>query len=386
MESGRRGGRRRSRRRDHRARPRERRTARGFPGRPLVREGGVEPPRPFGHTDLNRARLPIPPLAPEASLGYPTARPAAQTGAGRWLRWPGPWQGRPRRTAAERRPVAHAPARDGGQTRRPGPTVTTERRCAMGGLRRFEDRLEQMISGVFARAFRSAVAAGRDLGRARTARSTTPHRSSAATGGWCPTSSTSSCAAGPRAARAVLGPALDHELVEMLRDHAHEQSYVFTGPVTIDLERERGPHHRPLPGAQRRRSAQVTLEPRPTRSDTAVRRAHRDPRGQRQAAPADPARHRDRPRQRGRPADQRPRRLPAARRAARGRRTAPAAGSASRPRLDQRHERQRAQGRSRPTLADGAQIRIGNTTMTVRLPCHEARRTGLRRWSRRCLS
>ena len=32
-------------------------------GLPVVREGGVEPPRPFGHTDLNRARLPIPPLA-----------------------------------------------------------------------------------------------------------------------------------------------------------------------------------------------------------------------------------------------------------------------------------------------------------------------------------
>ena len=28
----------------------------------LVREGGVEPPRPHGHTDLNRARLPIPPF------------------------------------------------------------------------------------------------------------------------------------------------------------------------------------------------------------------------------------------------------------------------------------------------------------------------------------
>ena len=28
-----------------------------------MREGGVEPPRPHGHTDLNRARLPIPPLA-----------------------------------------------------------------------------------------------------------------------------------------------------------------------------------------------------------------------------------------------------------------------------------------------------------------------------------
>ncbi|GAA4675993.1 hypothetical protein GCM10025780_20730 [Frondihabitans cladoniiphilus] len=30
----------------------------------LVREGGLEPPRPHEHTDLNRARLPIPPLAP----------------------------------------------------------------------------------------------------------------------------------------------------------------------------------------------------------------------------------------------------------------------------------------------------------------------------------
>ena len=37
-----------------------------IPGASHVREGGVEPPRPFGHTDLNRARLPIPPLAPEA--------------------------------------------------------------------------------------------------------------------------------------------------------------------------------------------------------------------------------------------------------------------------------------------------------------------------------
>ena len=34
----------------------------------VVREGGVEPPRPLGHTDLNRARLPIPPLAREADV------------------------------------------------------------------------------------------------------------------------------------------------------------------------------------------------------------------------------------------------------------------------------------------------------------------------------
>ncbi len=35
----------------------------GSPGPCLVREGGVEPPHPFEYTDLNRARLPIPPLA-----------------------------------------------------------------------------------------------------------------------------------------------------------------------------------------------------------------------------------------------------------------------------------------------------------------------------------
>ena len=29
----------------------------------LVGEGGLEPPRPFGHRNLNPARLPIPPLA-----------------------------------------------------------------------------------------------------------------------------------------------------------------------------------------------------------------------------------------------------------------------------------------------------------------------------------
>ncbi len=31
--------------------------------RPPVGEGGLEPPHPFGHRNLNPARLPIPPLA-----------------------------------------------------------------------------------------------------------------------------------------------------------------------------------------------------------------------------------------------------------------------------------------------------------------------------------
>ena len=43
-----------------------------------VREGGVEPPRPFGHTDLNRARLPIPPLARAAQETLAHGRPPTQ--------------------------------------------------------------------------------------------------------------------------------------------------------------------------------------------------------------------------------------------------------------------------------------------------------------------
>ena len=37
-----------------------------------VREGGVEPPRPFGHWHLKPARLPIPPLARAAASEDPT--------------------------------------------------------------------------------------------------------------------------------------------------------------------------------------------------------------------------------------------------------------------------------------------------------------------------
>src|SRR6478609_3272195 len=37
--------------------------------RRFVREGGVEPPRPFGHWHLKPARLPIPPLARFAASG-----------------------------------------------------------------------------------------------------------------------------------------------------------------------------------------------------------------------------------------------------------------------------------------------------------------------------
>src|SRR5579862_2548548 len=45
----------------------------------LVGEGGLEPPHPFGHRNLNPARLPIPPLARATASRYPTilGRPPA---------------------------------------------------------------------------------------------------------------------------------------------------------------------------------------------------------------------------------------------------------------------------------------------------------------------
>ena len=47
---------------------------------PLVGEGGLEPPHPFGHRNLNPARLPIPPLArvEDDRLAEARCRPASQ--------------------------------------------------------------------------------------------------------------------------------------------------------------------------------------------------------------------------------------------------------------------------------------------------------------------
>jgi hypothetical protein len=105
----------------------------------------------------------------------------------------------------------------------------------VSGLQRFENRLEQMISGVFARTFRSAVqpveiasALNREvdnsaqiLSRDRRLVPNTFHVELSAT---------------DHEKLEGLGPQLPRELTEMLRAHAAEQSYVFTGPVSISLE------------------------------------------------------------------------------------------------------------------------------------------------------
>ncbi len=105
----------------------------------------------------------------------------------------------------------------------------------MGMLQRFENRLEQLVSGAFAKAFRSAVqpveiaaALQREVDNSAQIlsrdRRLVPNRfhvelSPADHGRLAPYSST-----------------LAEELTEMLRDHAHDQAYVFPGPVSIDFD------------------------------------------------------------------------------------------------------------------------------------------------------
>jgi hypothetical protein len=105
----------------------------------------------------------------------------------------------------------------------------------VGGLQKLEHRLEQMISGAFARAFRSAVQ---------------PVEISAALQRECDNNAQIMS----RDRRLVpnrflvqlagvdlerlhgYDDAMERELVDQLKDHADTQGYVFTGPVQIDFE------------------------------------------------------------------------------------------------------------------------------------------------------
>jgi hypothetical protein len=141
----------------------------------------------------------------------------------------------------------------------------------MGFLQRFENRLEQAVSGVFAKAFRSAVqpvevaaALQREVDNSAQIlsrnRRLVPNRfhvelSPADYERLAPYSST-----------------LASELTTMLHEHAGQQSYVFTGPVSIVFDE----HDELSTGRFHvRSSALAEVTPADDRSvtDTAVRRA-----------------------------------------------------------------------------------------------------------------
>ncbi|MFT4008820.1 MAG: DUF3662 and FHA domain-containing protein [Nocardioidaceae bacterium] len=106
----------------------------------------------------------------------------------------------------------------------------------MGLLQRFENRLEQVVSGTFARAFRSAVqpvelAAALQREVDNNAQVVSRDRR------LVPNSFDIELASADYDRLAPYAGTLSQELTELLREHADEQHYVFAGDVAIDFHR-----------------------------------------------------------------------------------------------------------------------------------------------------
>ncbi len=105
----------------------------------------------------------------------------------------------------------------------------------MGGLQRFEQRLEELISGAFARAFRSAVqpveiAAALQRECDNNAQILSRQRRLVPNDFHVELSQTDLDRLSP------YDSALADELIGQLQEHADAQSYVFPGPIRIDFE------------------------------------------------------------------------------------------------------------------------------------------------------
>ena len=142
----------------------------------------------------------------------------------------------------------------------------------MGLLQRFENRLEQVVSGTFARAFQSAVqpveiAAALQREVDNSAQILSRDRR------LVPNNFHVELSAADHDRLSPYGSTLAEELTEMLREHAHEQSYVFTGPISITFDKTEDLGT----GRFRVRSAalaKVTSSSERNVTDTAVRRAN----------------------------------------------------------------------------------------------------------------
>lgn len=105
----------------------------------------------------------------------------------------------------------------------------------MGFLQRFENRLEQAVSGVFARAFRSAVqpvelAAALQREIDNSAQILSRNRR------LVPNQFHIELSPQDHDRLAPYSSTLAQELTEMLHEHADDQSYVFTGPVSVGFD------------------------------------------------------------------------------------------------------------------------------------------------------
>lgn len=102
------------------------------------------------------------------------------------------------------------------------------------GLQQFERRLERLVEGVFARAFRSGlqpVEIGRRLTREMDLRRTIAPR-----GTIVPNQFAIALSASDRARFDPIEDELIEELVAVAEEHAASERYVFLGPVTVTME------------------------------------------------------------------------------------------------------------------------------------------------------
>jgi FHA domain-containing protein len=102
------------------------------------------------------------------------------------------------------------------------------------GLQQFERRLERMVEGVFARAFRGGlqpVEIGRRLTREMDLRRTVAPR-----GTLTPNRFVVVLSGSDRSRFATIEGELVEELIAVAKDHADIERYTFLGPVTIEME------------------------------------------------------------------------------------------------------------------------------------------------------
>ncbi|MDA8047521.1 MAG: DUF3662 and FHA domain-containing protein [Actinomycetota bacterium] len=106
--------------------------------------------------------------------------------------------------------------------------------CTAMGLQQFERRLERMVEGVFARAFRGGlqpVEIGRRLTREMDLRRTVAPR-----GTLTPNEFVVVLSPADRSRFASIEDELIEELVAVARDHAEIERYSFVGPVSVVME------------------------------------------------------------------------------------------------------------------------------------------------------
>jgi hypothetical protein len=102
------------------------------------------------------------------------------------------------------------------------------------GIKGFERSLENMVEGVFARVFRSGLRPI-ELGR-RLMREMDDHRSIDVRGRTAvPNAFTIRLSPEDFERFSEIADSLTRELCDAAREHAHDESYVFMGPVTVDL-------------------------------------------------------------------------------------------------------------------------------------------------------